>query len=301
MYNILKGDIMNYEEVSTFLEIIRQGSISKAADALYISQGTASARIQSLEQQLGITLFYRQQGLRSILLTPQGEEFQSIAQQYISLCSEAESIRYKQQFKTLHLACTDSINRLLSKEFYPQFTKRHPEIILSIYTEHATEIYKMIETGNVDLGFGRSLHANKNVTATPLYSEETVLLCHKSSDISMYNEIHIHYSEEYQKWHIQHFPEADHPKVTIGTLSMLEPFLNEKNTWAIVQRSIAEELSKANSDLCFKTLDNPFQYTTYFYHHKHPKSWMIPVIDLFMEELGDYLNSIQIKSTYSAL
>lgn len=70
---------MNHDEIITFLEIIQQGSITKAATNLYISQGTASARIQSLEQQLGISLFYRQQGIRNITLTPQGEQFLKIA------------------------------------------------------------------------------------------------------------------------------------------------------------------------------------------------------------------------------
>ena len=291
---------MNYDEVSTFLEIIRQGSITKAAEALYISQGTASARMQSLEESLGITLFYRQQGIRNILLNPQGKEFESIARQYISLCSEAENIRHKHQYQIFRIACTDSINRLLSNDFYPQFTEKHPDIIVSVHTEHATEIYNMIDGGNADLGLGRSLHTDKNVTASSLYSEESVLLHHKESNILPHQEIHIHYSDAYQNWYIKHFPESDHPKVTIGTLSMLEPFLKEKDTWAIVQRSIAEELCLKNSELVFQNIKTPYLFTTYYYHSKQLKPWIIPVIDLFMKELNAYLHTLNIKSTYSA-
>lgn len=292
---------MNYDEVFTFLEIIKQGSITKAAEALYISQGTASARMQSLEESLGITLFYRQPGIRSILLTPQGEEFQSIARQYVSLCFEAEEIKHRNQFRTFHIACTDSFNRLLSTEFYPQFTEKHPDIILSIYTEHATEIYEMIDSGEADLGFGKSLHSNKNVTATPLYSEESVLLHHINSEILPQNEIHTHYSDSFEDWCLTHFFNADHPKLTIGTLSMLEPFLKEINTWAIVPRSIAEELCQKNKNLFMQKIDDPFIYTTYFYHHNHPKPWLIPIIKLFLEELNIYLHTLNIKSTYSDL
>lgn len=266
IYNIDIGDIMNYDEVSTFLEIIHQGSITKAAEALYISQGTASARIQSLEESLGITLFYRQQGIRSIILTPQGEEFQSIAQQYVSLCSEAKEIKNRSHFRTFRVACTDSINRLLSTEFYPQFTEKHPDIILTIYTEHATEIYEMIDSGNADLGLGKSLHSNKYVTATPLYREEAILLHHKNSELLPQNEIHTHYSEAFEEWYLQHFPDSVHPKITIGTMSMMEPFLYKKDTWAIVQKSIAEELCLKNSELIFQDIKEPYLFTTYYYH-----------------------------------
>lgn len=292
---------MNYEEITTFLEIIKQGSISKASEALFISQGTASARIQSLEENLGITLFYRQQGIRSIVLTPQGEEFQNIAKQYLSLCSEAKEIKHKSQFRIFRIACTDSINRLLSTDFYPQFSRKYPNIILSIHTEHATEIYEMIDNDNADLGLGRSMHVNKNVTATPLYTEESILIYHKGSNSLPHNEIHIHYSDTYQQWYLQNFPNTDHPKVTIGTLSMLEPFLKEKNTWAIVQKSIADELCQNNNGLTIQNMQDPFFFTTYYYCHKHLKPWIIPVINLFLEELNTYLHSLNIKSTYSAL
>lgn len=64
---------MNIEHIESFLYVVKYKSIHKAANALYLTQPTVSARIKSLEDSLGITLFHREG--RSISLTESGKEF----------------------------------------------------------------------------------------------------------------------------------------------------------------------------------------------------------------------------------
>lgn len=59
-------------EIDAFLNVIKYGSITKAAEVLYISQPALSRRIKSLENELQYKLFIRQKGVRNIELTPQG-------------------------------------------------------------------------------------------------------------------------------------------------------------------------------------------------------------------------------------
>ena len=66
---------MNIVNVETFLSVVRNQSISLAAQELYISQPTVSARLRQLEEDLGITLIHRRKGVRSIELTPEGVKF----------------------------------------------------------------------------------------------------------------------------------------------------------------------------------------------------------------------------------
>ena len=44
---------MTYEQIQTFLAVVSYGTISSAADALYVSQSTVSTRLQQLEEELG--------------------------------------------------------------------------------------------------------------------------------------------------------------------------------------------------------------------------------------------------------
>src|SRR6266566_5807601 len=46
-------------QVEGFLEVARRGSVSRAAEALFITQPTLTARLHGLERELGVKLFLR--------------------------------------------------------------------------------------------------------------------------------------------------------------------------------------------------------------------------------------------------
>lgn len=70
---------MTLIEIEAFLAIIKYGTMSAAAKALFITQPALSRRIQNMEQELGYPLIKRQKGYRSIQLTDKGVEFYRIA------------------------------------------------------------------------------------------------------------------------------------------------------------------------------------------------------------------------------
>jgi len=62
---------MEIDQLETFLAVISYGGFHRAAGALHVSQPAVSARIRSLEDSLGATLFER---VRSrLLLSPAGK------------------------------------------------------------------------------------------------------------------------------------------------------------------------------------------------------------------------------------
>ena len=75
---------MSIDHIESFLYVVEYKSIHKAAQALFLTQPTISARIKALEENLGTKLFMRNG--RSLKLTEQGEYFityeQSIVQTY---------------------------------------------------------------------------------------------------------------------------------------------------------------------------------------------------------------------------
>src|SRR5262250_2497298 len=64
---------MDVELARTFLEIVNAGSFVRAAERLHVTQTTVSARIRSLEQQLGRSVFIRNKA--GAVLTPAGKQF----------------------------------------------------------------------------------------------------------------------------------------------------------------------------------------------------------------------------------
>lgn len=54
------------QELEAFFTIIETGTVSKAAEKMYISQPGMTRRIQNLEKQLGYTLFKRNKGKKGL-------------------------------------------------------------------------------------------------------------------------------------------------------------------------------------------------------------------------------------------
>src|SRR5690606_6602831 len=78
---------MDTELARTFLEVVSSGSFIRAAERLNVGQTTVSARIRTLEQQLGRPLFVRNKGGAS--LTPAGEQFLRYAPAFVQLWQRA--------------------------------------------------------------------------------------------------------------------------------------------------------------------------------------------------------------------
>ena len=73
---------MTLTQLKYVVEVAETGSISKAAEHLFISQPSLTASIKELETEYGITIFTRTN--KGVTLTAAGEEFLGYARQVIS-------------------------------------------------------------------------------------------------------------------------------------------------------------------------------------------------------------------------
>ena len=69
--------IMTKAELEAFLAVLQYGSISAAAERLFITQPAMSRRMKSMEEELGYSLFERGRGQRSVELTENGKRIRS--------------------------------------------------------------------------------------------------------------------------------------------------------------------------------------------------------------------------------
>ena len=79
---------MDIRIMQYFLAIIREGTISGAAEALHVAQPSLSRQMRELEDELGVTLFER--GNRRITLTEEGLVLRKRAEEMISLMQQTE-------------------------------------------------------------------------------------------------------------------------------------------------------------------------------------------------------------------
>lgn len=79
---------MEFSALQIFLAVAQEGGVSKAAQKLNYVQSNVTARIRKLEEELGVSLFYRRP--RGMSLTPAGELLLQYAQKVLRLMDEAQ-------------------------------------------------------------------------------------------------------------------------------------------------------------------------------------------------------------------
>ncbi|MBS4770807.1 LysR family transcriptional regulator [Carnobacteriaceae bacterium zg-ZUI240] len=282
---------MNYEEVETFLSVVEHGSIVSGAKKLYIGQGTASSRIKRLEESLGIKLFDRHPGLKTLSLTESGKEFLEIAHQYMEVSEAAFQLKNQTRNIQLNIASLDIINHFILKNNFTSFIQSYPNISINIQTYHSTAIHELINQMRFDIGFVFNLYNYPSIKAQKIFSEKMTILYFKNSifkeekcfeNLNHDKEIFIKWSNDFQQWH-NNFFSFSQKKIVIGTSAMLEYFLVNDDNWAIVPESVSSEFCNTNSNLEYYVIDDAPERNLYLITNVNLSQKKKKYIEIFLK------------------
>ncbi|MEM7080726.1 MAG: LysR family transcriptional regulator [Pseudomonadota bacterium] len=143
---------MHFKDLQTFITVAEQGSFSRAATLLNVTQPAISKRISSLESHFGAAVFDRI-GKRvhlthaGTLLLPQAHELlRTLA------ATEQEIIGLQEQVAgTLYLATSHHIGLHRLAPVLKRFTSEYPDVQLNIEFEDSEVAHDMVRRGEVDL------------------------------------------------------------------------------------------------------------------------------------------------------
>ena len=164
-------------QVEGFLEVARRGSVSRAAEALFITQPTLTARLHSLEHELGIELFVRTpHGMR---LTEDGRAWVPYAQR--ALRALGDGLEALDQLRTgsaghLVIGSAPAISTYVLPPLLERFVAEHPRVEVSVRTGHSEEVLELVLRDEVQVGLGRALR-HPDIEHLPFYKEDVVLVC----------------------------------------------------------------------------------------------------------------------------
>lgn len=153
---------MEIKQLTHFLEIVKQGNITKAAEKLHIAQPHLSQQLKLLEDELGIKLIER--NTRKFQITHAGQVLQNRAEQIIELTETTEK-ELKDLREGLH--GTLSIGTIASEgdtlllKRIVSFHEKYPNISFDIRECTTNEILQLLNNGLIEIGIIR----------TPLNSE----------------------------------------------------------------------------------------------------------------------------------
>ena len=153
-WNYLKGmnEVMEIRVLEYYISIVNHKSITRAAEALHISQSTLSRQIMDMEERLGVTLFER--GRREISLTEDGDFLYQRAKEIVQLASDTEKkIHAGQSLSgTIRIGIGEgSAGELILSAVRPLIEK-NPDVVLDYQTLAADKIFRDIDMGLLDFG-----------------------------------------------------------------------------------------------------------------------------------------------------
>lgn len=142
---------MDIDRARTFLEIVHTGSFLKAADRLHVTQTTVSARIRTLEEELGRRLFVRNRS--GAVLTAAGREFERFAQSFLQVWERARQQLRIPPGRTSVVALGGELSlwNPLLLDWLVWMKKNRPEIAIHANVGVPDQLIEQLRTGVLDV------------------------------------------------------------------------------------------------------------------------------------------------------
>ncbi len=147
--------MINLELYKVFYTVARTGSLTKAADELFISQPAVSQAIKSLETQLGMTLFNR--GHRGMELTAQGgeliiDDIEKALRLLSGIEDKVSKLRHSAQ-GTLRIGASETIFQYCIADHLMDYHKLYPDVKFELISDVSPKIVEYLKADRCDVGF----------------------------------------------------------------------------------------------------------------------------------------------------
>lgn len=176
---------MNTRHARIILTIIREGSFTAAAKALYITQPTLSQTVRQIENQLGESLFVRSHS--SVMLTPAGELYVQAARRMLQAetqLKESLSLLRGHAEGTLRLGLSVYRASELLPQVLADFLNAYPDVRLEIQEDDTAKLEQMLLRGDLDMALLTPQKQHASLEYRQIASEEIVLLAGKNTAIA---------------------------------------------------------------------------------------------------------------------
>ena len=294
---------MNNTDMETFWAVLEHGTLTAAANALFITQPTLTNRIQSLETEVGAQLFHRKKGVRHIELTEAGQRFLPLAYRWQALLDETRGVAETASREFLRIGAVFSSNQYILPAAYRRFLRRKLPVALWVQTLRGsgydgaqTVARRELEMALMD-GDG-FFHPQLDVR--PLCREETMVACSPNSpygdvvspkELDPANEIVVSWRKGVQDWRDRWFGLTTKPILYADSMQVVDTFLGSEMMWAIVPATAAQVLEKEGKARICRCTDPPPDRMSYLVTRRGEA--LSEAAQLLLEDIRTEMRSIK--------
>lgn len=261
---------MSLRDQEYFVAIARHGNISRAAEALYVSQPTLSIFLHKLEDSVGTPLFNRVG--KQLVLTYAGNLYLNYAQELLAreaqLQNELASVIAGQHGR-LRVGMHKKRTMFLMPSVLPEFRERFPNIEISIIEADSLDLERLLLEGELDLVICNRYFSSSQLQTINIYVDRLLLVTKKDHPAKAYA----------VPWPGQPYPYLDLNRVADETFILQQP---EQSTRAFTEHALEYANLKPTHSLVVENMDTASQlaaegygvaftaksYAHYFNYHK---------------------------------
>jgi DNA-binding transcriptional LysR family regulator len=239
---------MDTELARTFLSVVAAGSFVKAAERLFVTQSTVSARIHALEEHLRCQLFVRNKGGTS--LTPAGRQFQKHAVSLMRTLEQArQDVGVPQGYRaSLTIGGRIGIWDSLLLGALAKIRAALPDVALRAEIGLEEDLMLGLVDGRLDIGVMYTPQSRPGLFVERLLDEKLVLVSTDPADSAQpgAHYVYVDWGPEFRAQHSASFPEFVGAGLStnvgwLGLQQILEVGGAGYFPWRLVSRHVAAQ------------------------------------------------------------
>ena len=259
---------MNHQNIRIFMAIVEQGSISGAAKALHYTHPTVSESLKTLEKELGVQLVLRERGVRKVTLTPAGQAFVPIAQQWMEVNRRISLFMQAQKQKVLRLAAGEAAHECIVPQITRRLMMEDPDLELRLLSMKSQEIRNGIKWQSFDAAiyFGNPI-TDPLVTTVPFFEEERCILCRADTVLpdrpltaeDLDPDYEVRYSKAVSRdariWMEENLPRRSKCWARVPDWLAMHNYLTDPRCWALMPTGMAlQQISRRPGQLAVRQI-----------------------------------------------
>ncbi len=164
-------------QLEIFNAVVGCGQVTKAAEALFITQSAVSLALNEMENQLGGSLFDRSG--RRLELNDRGRYFLPVSRDILDRLEDLDNLMNQKdgQFAgSLNLVASSTIGNYVLPFLITAFKDIHPNVHFNMLVYNTKTAEELIINREVDIGFVEGEVNNEQIRATTWFKDELVLI-----------------------------------------------------------------------------------------------------------------------------
>ncbi|MGF6872749.1 LysR substrate-binding domain-containing protein [Paraburkholderia sp. MM5477-R1] len=176
---------LQLRQIEAFKALIEQGTVSRAAEVLHVTQPAVSKLLVHLEEETGLQLFERVKG--RLTATAQGMRlYGEVDRVFAGLRQIEEAIAIIQRKEMSHFAIgvLPELSGSFIRRATMMFLSRCPDVRPTIHMRASNIVSDRVATRQMDVGFTTSLMSSPNSVVTPIMESPLVCIMPKGHPLS---------------------------------------------------------------------------------------------------------------------